>query len=86
MCSNSVVIFCTSFQLQSALREFDFLNTEDRQNLPEYSNRTPPTLPHVNVMGKNPMAAQEQWVVPPSPQPVVEFPDDEVLITSFLPY
>lgn len=54
----------------AALREFDFLNREDR----EMSRSGPLILPCTPT---SPGVAFEP-VVSPSPPPVVEFPDDEV--------
>lgn len=64
-------------QLQSALREFDFLNTEDRRASPELVTRH--NAPAPLILGGH---AQPEQLVPPSPQPVIEFPEDEVLQTA----
>ncbi|GLV45639.1 Protein kinase N [Carabus blaptoides fortunei] len=59
-------------ELQSALREFDFLNTEDRRASPELVTRY--NAPAPLILGVHPPPEQ---LVPPSPQPVIEFPEDE---------
>lgn len=61
--------------LQSAaLREFDFLHNEDREvtrSGPLILGSLPSSVP------TTPISVQD-CIVPPSPQPLVEFPDDEV--------
>ncbi|KAK5642432.1 hypothetical protein RI129_008599 [Pyrocoelia pectoralis] len=55
----------------AALREFDFLNREER----EMSRSGPLVLPCTPT---TPGVPPPEQMVPPSPQPVVEFPDDEI--------
>lgn len=61
----------TSTFQSAVLREFDFLNSEERELPPRVGPLILPPAPPV------PDIAPEQ-LVPPSPQPVVEFPEDEV--------
>ncbi|XP_031348613.1 serine/threonine-protein kinase N isoform X2 [Photinus pyralis] len=56
----------------AALREFDFLNREER----EMSRSGPLILPCTPTTPDVPPPPEQ--MVPPSPQPVVEFPDDEI--------
>lgn len=66
------------FLLQSAaLKEFDFL-----LDVREVSRPGPLVIPSAPT---TPVLPPEQ-LVPPSPQPVVEFPEDEVLFVVFPQY
>ncbi|XP_069686325.1 serine/threonine-protein kinase N isoform X3 [Periplaneta americana] len=58
-------------ELQSALREFDFLHTEER-NSPELG--PPPPLPVTRPSTSTPEQRS------PSPQPVVQFPEEEQVV------
>lgn len=58
----------------AALREFDFLNSEERELPPRVGPLIlPSALPPIPTPALPP-----EHPVPPSPQPVVEFPEDEV--------
>lgn len=59
----------------AALREFDFLHIEDR----DVSRSGPLILtPRYSGSGDTTPTSQPEILVPPSPQPLVEFPDDDV--------
>lgn len=59
----------------AALREFDFLHIEDR----DVSRSGPLILtPRYSGSGETTPTSQPEILVPPSPQPLVEFPDDDV--------
>lgn len=69
--------FCCRLQ-SAALREFDFLHNEDR----EVSRSGPLILGSLpSSAPTTPIIQQPEMIVPPSPQPLVEFPDDEVIHT-----
>jgi hypothetical protein len=61
-------------QSAAALKEFDFLEEQEM-------SRTGPLL--IPSAPSTPVVLPEQ-LVPPSPQPVIEFPDDEVLLVLCL--
>lgn len=62
-------------QSVAALKEFDFL--EEQELVPRMGPLLIPSVP------STPLVAPEQ-LVPPSPQPVIEFPDDEVLVALYI--
>ncbi|GJQ71084.1 hypothetical protein Trydic_g991 [Trypoxylus dichotomus] len=59
------------------LREFDFLNEER-----EISRSGPLILGNLPT---TPTTSQPEPLIPPTPEPVVEFPEDEVLYDPFVP-
>lgn len=68
--STRILYFFSPLQSVAALKEFDFLEEQ------EVYRPGPLIIPQSTP--STPLIPPEQ-LVPPSPQPVIEFPDDEVL-------